>query len=88
MPIHVPVYVPVHVPVHSSRSVSANMKLGAWYQQVLIALPTVRCSYSKTSLNRPTMGWTLNGPFREGRFMELESLHNGIVQAIAWDPNK
>ena len=32
--------------------------------------------YSKTSLNAPTMGSTLNGPFREGiDFRELEYLY-------------
>ena len=45
--------------------------------------------YSKTSLNRPTVGLTLNGPFREviglGSF---EYHYNGIVWVIVWDPNK
>ncbi len=34
-------------------------------------------------LNRPIMGLTLNGPFQE-----LGYCYNGIVWAIACDPNK
>ena len=37
---------------------------------------------SKTFLNRPTMGPTLND-----RFRELEYGCNGILWAIVWDPN-
>ena len=39
--------------------------------------------YSKTYLNRPIIGPTLRGPFRE-----LEYHYNGIAWTIVWDPNK
>ena len=39
--------------------------------------------YSKTSLNRPTMEPTLNGPFRE-----VVCLVRLCLQWISWDPNK
>ena len=46
--------------------------------------------YGKTSLNQPTMGPILNGPFRE--VIGLGSLNiitmNGIVWVIVRDPNK
>ena len=41
--------------------------------------------YSKTSLNRPTMGLTLNSPFR---YMVGLGNYNSIAYAIVWDPNK
>ena len=46
--------------------------------------------YCKTSLNRPTMGPTLSGHFKEVfiRFRELEYQYNGIVKVMVWDPNK
>ena len=58
---------------------------------------------SKTSLNWPTMGTTLNGPFMGvvsygtnfkwsiyggDQYRELEYCYNGIVLAIVLDPNK
>ena len=42
----------------------------------------IRQLCSKTFLNRPTSGPTLNGPFRE-----LEYHYNCIVWAIVWDRN-
>ena len=48
-----------------------------------------RCMHRKTSLNRPTMGSSINGQFRGGvRFKELECHYNWIAWAIIWDPNK
>ena len=43
-------------------------------------------NYSKTSLNRPTTGPTLNGPFRE--VVSLEYCYNGILWEISLGPNK
>ena len=33
----------------------------------------------------PTMGSTLNGPFRGGRYRELKYHYNRIIWAVIWD---
>ena len=54
-----------------------------YYSLVKLLLETAaNTTYRKTSLNRSTIGLTLNGPFRE-----LEYHYNSIVWAIIWDPN-
>ena len=43
----------------------------------------------KTSLNRPIMGPSLNGPIREvGGLGGLEYRYNGIIRAVVWDPSE
>ena len=45
-------------------------------------------SHTVKPLNQLTTGPTLNFPFRESRFRELEYRYNGVVWAFVWDPNK
>ena len=48
-----------------------------------------KMSYSKIFLNRPTIGPTLNGPFKGGdRIREKEYHYNDFIWAIVWYPNK
>ena len=40
--------------------------------------------HSKTSLNRPTMGLTFNGPFREAVRLRSYNIYSGVVDLWMW----